>query len=105
MALELTTSNFDEAVRTHPFLVVDLWAEWCGPCRMIAPFLEEIERKYADRLVVGKVNVDEHPELAARFEVGSVPTLLFFRGGRQLPERVVGALPKDALERKIASLL
>lgn len=105
MALELTSANFDEAVRTHPFLVVDLWAEWCGPCRMIAPFLEEIERKYAGRLVVAKVNVDDHPDVAGRFEVVSIPTLLFFRNGELLPERVVGALPKDALERKISSLL
>lgn len=95
----LTRESFDEAVGGHgrPVLV-DFYADWCGPCRAVAPTLEELARDYADRLTVAKVNVDEQPGLAARFNVHSIPTFLLFRRGAVV-DRVVGALGKPALRR------
>lgn len=95
----LTQELFDEAVGgSREPVLVDFYADWCGPCRAVAPTLEELARDYADRLTVAKVNVDEQPGLAARFNVRSIPTLLLFRKGAVV-DRVVGALSKPALRR------
>jgi thioredoxin 1 len=102
--LTLTDADFEAEVKAHPLLLVDFWAEWCGPCRMIAPFLEELAGEYAGRLTVGKLNVDENRQTAARFGVRSIPTLLFFRGGTRV-EQVVGAHSKAALKSKIDQVL
>ncbi len=102
--LKLTDADFDAQVKTQPLLVVDFWAEWCGPCRVIAPVLEELAGEYADRLVVGKVNVDENRQVAARFGIRSIPTLLFFRDGARV-DQVVGAHPKATIKGKIDQLL
>ena len=102
--LKLTDADFDAQVKAQPFVVVDFWAEWCGPCRMIAPLLEELAGDYAGRLVVGKVNVDENRQIAARFGIRSIPTLLFFRDGAQV-DQVVGAHPKGTIKAKIDHLL
>jgi len=102
--LKLTDADFDAQVKTQPLLVVDFWAEWCGPCRMIAPVLEELAGEYADRLAVGKVNVDENRQVAARFGIRSTPTLLFFRDGARV-DQVVGAHPKSTIKAKIDQLL
>ena len=93
----LTTSTFDEVINssTEP-VVVDFWAEWCGPCLQLAPILDQIAEERAGRLSVAKVNIDEHPEIAQRFQVMSIPTMLVFDGG-VLVNRVVGARPKDAV--------
>ena len=102
--LKLTDADFDAQVKTQPLLVVDFWAEWCGPCRMIAPMLEELAGEYADRIAVGKVNVDENRQVAARFGIRSIPTLLFFRDGARV-DQVVGAHPKSTIKAKIDQLL
>ncbi|MBI4537829.1 MAG: thioredoxin [candidate division NC10 bacterium] len=102
--LTLTDADFDTQAKAHPVLLVDFWAEWCGPCRMIAPILEELAGEYAGRLTVGKVNVDENRQTAARFGVRSIPTLIILRGGNRV-EQVIGAHPKAALKSKIDQVL
>jgi thioredoxin 1 len=101
--IELTEAGFDEALAAHPRLVVDFWATWCGPCRAIAPVLETIAREAAGRVVIGKVNVDEQRGLAARFEIRSIPTLLFFKDG-QAVDTVIGAAPRHEIDKRLASL-
>ena len=97
----LTDANFDAQLKTHPRLLVDFWAEWCGPCRMIAPVLEELAGEYKDRLTIGKVNVDENPGLAARYGAMSIPTMIVVQNGREV-DRWVGALPERALRGRVS---
>jgi len=95
--IHLTEQNFDEALAANQGLImVDFWAEWCGPCRAIAPVLEELAEASEGRVTLMKVNVDENPGLAARYDVRSIPTILFVREGRVV-DRVVGAAPKAVL--------
>ncbi|RPH83544.1 MAG: thioredoxin [Candidatus Rokuibacteriota bacterium] len=101
--IALTEGGFDEAVVAHPQLVVDFWAPWCGPCRALAPVLDEVAREEAGRVVVGKVNVDEQPALAGRFGVRSIPTLIFFKEG-QVVDTVTGAIPKAEIAKRIDAL-
>ena|SRR5262245_36156533 len=101
--IELTEAGFDEALVAHPRLVVDFWATWCGPCRAIAPVLEAVAREQAGRVVVGKVNVDEQPALAARFSIRSIPTLLFFKNGVPV-DTVIGAVPRPEIDKRLATL-
>jgi thioredoxin len=101
--LPLTERNFSEMVAATPRLLVDFWAPWCGPCRAVAPVLEELARAEAGRLVVAKVNVDEQPSLAQRYGVQAIPTLLFFKDGRVV-DTVVGAPPKAELLRRLTAL-
>ena len=101
--LPLTERNFSEIVAATPRLLVDFWAPWCGPCRAVAPVLEELARAEVGRLVVAKVNVDEEPGLAQRFGVQAIPTLLFFKDG-QVVDTVVGAPPKAELVRRLNAL-
>jgi thioredoxin 1 len=99
--LHLTEAAFDQTLASHPeAVVVDFWAEWCGPCKAIAPTLEELATEYAGRVTIAKVNVDEHPGLAARFQVRSIPTLLFFKGG-QVIDQVIGAVPKAQIRKRL----
>jgi len=100
--INLNGENFDETVKNTPFLVVDLWAEWCGPCKMIAPFLDTIAGKYPDKMKLAKVDVDEHPALAEKFQVTGIPTLLIFKNG-ELAGRLTGAMPLAVLDSKIAA--
>jgi thioredoxin 1 len=96
--IELTEQNFDEALAAnHGLVMVDVWAEWCGPCRAIAPLLEELAEASEGRVTLMKVNVDEHPGLAARCNIRSIPTILFVKEG-QVVDRVVGAVPKAVLQ-------
>jgi len=101
----LSNSNFEQEVTKSPTLVlVDFWAEWCGPCKMIAPLIDEIAEEKAGQLKVGKINVDENQELATKFGIRAIPTLILFKGG-QVKETIVGAPGKKDLEKKLATHL
>jgi thioredoxin 1 len=98
---EITDANFQAEIADNGGLsMVDFWAEWCGPCRLIAPFVEQLAEEYAGQVKVGKLDVDANQRTAAQFNVRSIPTVLFFRNG-QVVDQVIGAVPKPALDRKI----
>ena len=104
-AVHLNDKNFDEEViKSQTPVLVDFWAEWCGPCKMIAPVLDEIAGEFDGKLKVGKVNVDEAQELAMQFNVMSIPTLIFFKNGRAV-DQVIGAMGKEHLVSKIKKIL
>ena len=100
LVLELTPDNFDEAVKKHAVLVVDCWAPWCAPCRMVAPVIEGLAEDYQGKIAFGKLNVDVNQTLAMRYQIMSIPTLLIFKNG-QLVDQKVGALPRNALEPEL----
>lgn len=104
-AQELTAANFeDEVARAETPVLVDFWAAWCGPCRMVGPIVDELAREYAGRLKVGKVDVDAEPRLAAQFGIQSIPTLLVFSDG-QIVDQIVGAAPKAQLAARLERVL
>lgn len=92
-----------EVVRSPLPVLLDLWAPWCGPCRMVAPVLEELAREWAGRVRIAKLNVDENPTTASRFGVRSIPTLLLLKGGREI-DRIVGVVPQREIERQLERL-
>lgn len=101
MAFEFTDANFKEiAIEKSGVSVVDFWAEWCGPCRMITPIIEELATEYKDKAVIGKINVDNNPETSMKFGVMSIPTILIFKDGK-LVDKHVGATTKAVLAKKI----
>jgi len=103
MALEITDANFEQLVlKSDKPVMVDFWAEWCGPCRMVGPVVDELYNEYEGKAVIGKVNVDENPEIAARYGIRSIPTILFIKNG-QVVDKSVGAVPKAALQDKLAA--
>lgn len=104
MALQITDSNFDDLLAQGKPMVVDFWATWCGPCKKIGPYIEELAQQYADQVIIGKVDVDENDGLAIRFGIRNIPTVLFFRNG-EVTDKQIGAAPKAAFEAKIQSLL
>ncbi|MCX7768948.1 MAG: thioredoxin [Flavobacteriales bacterium] len=105
MAIEITDSNFDSIVNQNEKpVLVDFWAEWCGPCRAIAPAIEQLAREYEGRAIVGKLNVDENSEVPVRFGIRGIPTLLFFKNG-QVADRQVGLVSADVLKAKLEALL
>ena len=102
--IEVNDGNFDaEVLKSAPPVVVDFWAEWCGPCKMLAPVLEEIASEQGDRAKIVKVNVDDNPALAARFGIRSIPTLLYFAAG-ELREQTIGAVSKKSIVSRLESL-
>ena len=104
MAQAITDSNYKEILAGGKPVVIDFWAEWCGPCRMVGPIVEELAAEYGDRVVVGKCDVDENNGMASEFGIRNIPTLLFFRNGT-LADRHVGYAPKAELAAKIEKLL
>lgn len=96
----LTDENFDEFVSNNRLAVVDFWAEWCAPCRMIAPIVKELAKDYAGRIAFGKLNVDENPMTAAKFGIMSIPTLIVFKDGQPV-DMIVGAVPKRQIEVRL----
>lgn len=105
MALELTDSNFEElALKSDKPVMVDFWAEWCGPCRMVGPVVEELAKEYDGKAVVGKVNVDNNPQVATKYGIRSIPTILFLKNG-EVVDRSVGAVPKSQLSQKLEGQL
>jgi thioredoxin 1 len=103
--VHLNSSTFDDTIRAAKTpVLVDFWAAWCGPCRAIAPILEDLASEFAGKLKVAKVNVDDNQDLAVRYSIHSIPTLLVFRDGKEV-ERLIGALPKGQIKNKIQSIL
>ncbi len=99
--ITVTADNFDTVVASDTPTLVDFWAEWCGPCHIIAPILDEIAATQTGKLTVAKLNVDEHPDLAQKYDVMSIPTLVIFKDGVE-KKRIVGARPKTAIEAEVA---
>nr|WP_297169542.1 thioredoxin [uncultured Dysgonomonas sp.] len=100
MALEITDATFEEVLKSDKLVVVDFWAEWCGPCRMVGPIVEELAVDYADKVIVGKVDVDNNDEITSKFGIRNIPTILFFKNG-EIVDKQVGAAQKSALVEKI----
>lgn len=102
--VNIDQGSFDSEVKQHDGLVlVDFWAPWCGPCKLIGPVLEELAGEYESKVKIAKVNVDENQSLAGEYGVRSIPTLLFYKGG-EVVDQVIGAQPKEKLAQKIESL-
>lgn len=104
MALAINQANFEEVMASGKPVVIDFWAEWCGPCRMIAPVVDELAAEYGDRVVIGKCNVEENDEITVKYGVRNIPTIIFLKNG-ELVDKQVGACSKDALKAKIEKLL
>ena len=101
MALEITTENFKTTVLdSNQVALVDFWAEWCGPCRMVGPIVDERSKEYEGKAIIGKVNVDQQRDIAANYGISSIPTILFIKGG-QIVDKQVGAVPKSELKKKL----
>lgn len=105
MAIEITDANFEElVVKSDKPVMIDFWAVWCGPCRMIAPIVEEMSGEYEDKAVIGKVDVDSNPNIAMKYGIRNIPTVLFVKGG-EVVDKQVGAAPKQAFTAKLDALL
>ena len=104
MALQITDATLDSVLDTDKLVVIDFWAEWCGPCKMIGPIIEEIAEEYKDKVVVGKLNVDENDETTGKYGIRNIPTVLFIKNGKVV-DKLVGAGPKTLFTEKIDKLV
>ncbi len=104
MAFQFTDANFEESLKSGEAMVVDFWAEWCGPCRMVTPIIEELAAEYEGKVKIGKMNVDENNEIPMKYSVRNIPTILFIKGG-EVVERKVGAQSKAILKEAVEKLL
>ena len=103
--MEFSDTNFEqEVISSNIPVLVDLWAAWCGPCRLIAPVVEEFAGTYQGKMKMGKLNVDDYPQVAAQFRIMNIPTLLLFKGGQEV-DRIVGVVPKEELSRRIEKVI
>jgi thioredoxin 1 len=102
--VHVTDSNFKETVNTHSLALIDFWAAWCGPCRALAPTIEELAKEYSGKVFVGKLNVDENPLTAEQFQVYSIPTVLIMKDGKEV-DRIVGCVPKEYIETALKKYL
>jgi len=100
----LTDSNFANEISKYPIMLVDFWAPWCGPCRMVSPIIEQLSREYSGKVAFGKVNVDENQRIAASFGIQSIPTLMIFKGSKAV-DVIIGAMPKAQIEMKLKQQL
>ena len=99
--VEFSETNFEqEVLKSSTPVLVDLWAAWCGPCRMIAPMIEELATQFQGKIKMGKLNVDDHPQVAAQYRIMNIPTLLVIKGGTEV-DRIVGVVPKEELVRRL----
>ena len=104
MALQITDANFEELLGTGKPMVLDFWAEWCGPCRMVSPIIDELAQEYEGRVTIGKINVDENDDVVGRFGIRTIPTVIFFKNG-EMVDKIVGATSKDKFKEKVENLL
>lgn len=105
MAIQITDANYAELVENSEIpVMLDFWAEWCGPCRMVGPLVEELSNEYGGKALVGKVDVDSNPEISMKFGIRNIPTIIYLKKG-QLVDKVVGAAPKNTLESKLQAQL
>lgn len=105
MALQITDSNFEtEVIKSDKVVVVDFWAEWCGPCRAVAPIIEQLAQEYTGKAVIGKVDVDNNPQVSSQYGIRSIPTILFIKNG-QVVDKQVGLAPKSVFEAKLKAIL
>ena len=104
MALQITDATLEEVLQTDKLVVIDFWASWCGPCKMIGPIIEEVSEEYEDKVIVGKVDVDNNDEAAAKYGIRNIPTILFIKNG-EIVDKVVGVVPKKSLIEKINQFL
>lgn len=102
--IEITDSNYEDILSTDQPVLVDFWAEWCGPCKMIGPLVSEIAEEYEGKAVIAKVDVDSNPEVSAKFGIRSIPTLLFFKN-QEIVDKQIGAVPKAVLTKKLDAQL
>lgn len=104
MALEITDATFEQVLNTDKLVIIDFWAEWCGPCRMVGPIVEELAKEYEGKAIIGKVDVDNNDEVTSKFGIRNIPTILFFKNG-EVVDKQVGVAQKSALVEKINKLL
>ena len=102
--VELTKDNFEDTITNNPFVIIDFWAPWCGPCQAMGPVINELAEEFQSQAVVGKLNVDDHQEVAVRYGIQSIPTLMIFQNGNVV-DQAVGTMPKKALAQKLENLV